>query len=389
MKILLAGPILGHDEYSEINRRIIEAASHAGLQVAARNVGPDSAQPPSEPVRAALAAATAGCEAVVQSGPPDLYKYEKRHGRNFCLPLIHTRNLTGSTWPTRVAGMDGCLCVSNYVWASLWDANNHDFKPTFFHLTQVPADKPVYKKDYGLHPQIKKEKAGDFLFYFVGSMDRRENVSSLLRAFHVEFSPNEPVNIVMKFNSNTLLYNGQHISARDYCNTIKAGTKMYRPLGEYKQEIIIQEDNSKESLYSLHQSCDCFVTASHGEAWCIGAMDALLFGKTPIAPDYGGFRDYLWHGNSWLVKTYETNVFGMQDVAADMYYGEQVWCEVDILALRKAMREAYESQKVRDQKRIMAESCFSNLSLGAFAQRLRKALAYESAVHHNPRVAGA
>jgi hypothetical protein len=43
----------------------------------------------------------------------------------------------------------------------------------------------------------------------------------------------------------------------------------------------------------LALACDCYATAARAAVWDLDAYDAALFGKTPIAPDWGAYGVFL------------------------------------------------------------------------------------------------
>ena len=57
--------------------------------------------------------------------------------------------------------------------------------------------------------------------------------------------------------------------------------------------LIISEDVDSEKIYALHQSSDCLVNPSRGEAWSTPSFEAMAFGNTPICSDFGGPRDFI------------------------------------------------------------------------------------------------
>ena len=134
------------------------------------------------------------------------------------------------------------------------------------------------------------------------------------------------------------------------CLNVKAGLKLYPSTDDYIEDLIITDYLQEEIVMSLHQSCDCFVMPSYGEAWCIPAFDAMGFGNTPICTDVGGMTDFLDGGGGILVKGRYEPVFGMVDTFNDLYTAGENWKSIDPSSLQKAMRRVYNLWKADDQK---------------------------------------
>jgi glycosyltransferase involved in cell wall biosynthesis len=131
------------------------------------------------------------------------------------------------------------------------------------------VDLSRFQKSYPPLEQLKPyREAGDFLFYFVGEFVRRKNLSSLVKAFHLEFDPSEPVQLVIKTSSPGVSPDACHAKVDEMCRHVKENLRLYPTLDHYKSELIITERLSQEGLMRLHSGCDCNVTPSFGEAWC-------------------------------------------------------------------------------------------------------------------------
>jgi glycosyltransferase involved in cell wall biosynthesis len=208
------------------------------------------------------------------------------------------------------------------------------------------ADVTRYQKRYSPLP-IKDVIKDDFTFYFIGEYNKRKNFAALLQAFHLEFEPEEPVQLVLKFSCPIPIKD--EIEAirfsheiENYIKRLKDMMKIHASAESYKKEIVISQSLSETDIMRLHATGDCFVCPSHGEAWCIPAFDAMAMGKTPIVTDHGGFREYIDHFTGYLVDSTPAPVFGMENNSLPgMFTSRERWRQVDIDHLRLAMRVAY------------------------------------------------
>lgn len=62
---------------------------------------------------------------------------------------------------------------------------------------------------------------------------------------------------------------------------------------EVAHELITIDSEKRASQVGIHVAHDCFVTASHGEAWGMPCHDAVLAGNYVLAPKWGGFEAYV------------------------------------------------------------------------------------------------
>lgn len=104
---------------------------------------------------------------------------------------------------------------------------------------------------------------------------------------------------------------------------------------EIARELITIDSGKRASQVEFHVAHDCFVTASHGEAWGMPCHDAVLAENHVLAPKWGGFEAYL---------PGEGLPFRMVPIRRDnLYlYGSQKaeWAEVIPEALVEAMTSA-------------------------------------------------
>ena len=136
------------------------------------------------------------------------------------------------------------------------------------------------------------------------------------------------------------------------CNAVKTKVKKYKNINEYKEDLIVTDFTSEEELYRLHNSCDCFVMPSFGEAWCIPAFDAMGFGKTPICTIIGGMSDFIRNAG-FLIEGRMEPIYGMMNTLPNLYTPNENWCSIDIQGLMSAMRHAYEnSEELKNMKQI-------------------------------------
>jgi glycosyltransferase involved in cell wall biosynthesis len=307
-----------------------------------------------------------GCDVVLQNVLPHQMDYNGRFRKNIGYYYSETSTFAGSAWPARLNQLD-----------ELWVANRQQVEAA----RQSGVTRPVkvvppacdlerFMRSYQPLDVLRPYRdQGEFLFYWVGEYNRRKNLGAAVRAFHLEFQPHEPVRLVIKTHKPGMspAECQQHVEAD--CQKVKDGLK----LRSCKSEVVLTQRLTESGMMKLHQSCDCFVATSFGEAWCIPAFEAMASGKTPIVPASTGFLDYVDDNCGWLVETRPEPVFLSDDGFEDLFTGQESWASVDVLHLRRCMREAFEGPRQDKADRGIERAYdFSHLAVG---QIMRNALA--------------
>jgi glycosyltransferase involved in cell wall biosynthesis len=203
----------------------------------------------------------------------------------------------------------------------------------------IPCSTDVsrFQQSYKPH-RIREEMPDRFFFYTIGE-GHRKNLPALIRAFHLAFEPQEPVELVVKtsVSGQPPAQAKQIIEA--VCDRVKHDMGLYPDARHYKREIVLTERLSEHEIMRLHATCDCFVSASYGEGWNIPAFDAMAMGKTPIYTDVSGHRAFLDRARGFPVGGRVEPIFGMND---GIYDARQLWMNVDVRELAATMRSVYE-----------------------------------------------
>ena len=210
-----------------------------------------------------------------------------------------------------------------------------------------------------------EEKRG-YQFYWIGAWTIRKNPHGLIRSFCHTFTPEDNVSLVLHSPGTT----------PETFMAALAATGL--PQKELPRIIVSGKACSDDALWRLHETSDCFVTATRGESWNLPAFEALQVKRHVIAPRHMGHDDFLFRlGNSSdffraspmeppLTSAdgygYEANtqpafldvsVLGRQDDGAMGFLAtgpqgmtaRSVWLEPDLLSLSIGMRSAFLGEK--------------------------------------------
>lgn len=277
---------------------------------------------------------SSGSDVCIQNVLPHHMDYNGRFKKNIALYFIETSSCAHSIWPNRINQLDEAwVCCNHNVAAS---KNSGIDIP--LSVVPIPCDVSRYESSYGnLNVETTKNT---FCFYFIGEVTRRKNLAALVKAFHLEFSPNEPVSLVIKANKFGETPESLFLHIQEICEQVKRNLKLYKDTKDYKKEVILTQHLTDEDMLKLHSSMDCFVMPSFGEAWCIPAFDAMGFGNTPICTNVGGMADFVQDGGI-LVDGNPEPVFGMVDTFQDICTGQEDWVNINIRLLQNSMRHIY------------------------------------------------
>jgi glycosyltransferase involved in cell wall biosynthesis len=274
--------------------------------------------------------------------------YRGEFDQNIALYFTETDSIRYSGWPDYINLMDS-------AWVACKDSQRTSISSGVnipVEVMPVPCDPSRYAQRY--EKLIFPELDGKFVFYFVGEVTRRKNLVALLKAFHIEFEPDEPVGLLIKANYPGL--SPEECSQRvvEMTKDVKKQLKKFKDTSQYKGEVVITQRLSQNQMMQLHITGDCFVMPSFGEGWNLPAFDAMGLGKTPICIEQGGAKDFLSYGYEtagWHVISHSEPCFGMADASLpELYSGMENWQNISVNGLRRVMRYAYEMKELREKR---------------------------------------
>lgn len=281
-------------------------------------------------------------DVVIQNVLPPFARYFHNAGKNIIYYQTETGSFKTVGWADEINMMDEAWVFCTYGKKA---AINSEVKIPI-EIVPMPVDLNKFNITYEKSSLNIRHEIGDdaFVFYTVSEFTNRKNIETLLRAYHSEFAPDEQVHLLIK---TTDAGYGPDIQKHifDTLDKVKRNLRIHKDLSRYKKELIVCGHISQEDLYFIHNTCNAFVTASHGEGWCMPCFDAMGFGKTIVAPRHSAFTDYLSDKNAYLVDCYEDNCYGATDTIPGLYSANDTWFEVPVKNLRRAMRDAYEQRK--------------------------------------------
>lgn len=336
MKVLFIGHYRDATGWAKAAQEWILALDAVGVDVVPRPVKLNNNHPDIPlKIRELENKSSKGCDVCIQNVLPHLMDYNGHFRKNIGVFFADTDCIGHSGWPQRLNLMDE-LWVPNTDMLTNCDASRINVP---VHVVPCTTDVRKFNVKYDAldMPELKDK----FVFYHIGDAVRRKNLTALIKAFHLEFSINEPVALLLKTTKYGMTADETCKNLQVMCDTIKRELKIYPNIEFYTKEYIITEHVKDHIMNKIHATGDCYVSPSFGEAWNIPAFNAMGFGKTPICAAVGGPKDYL-KGSSNFVKGDWEPVFGMTDTFADICTGRENWYNISVLDLQRQMRKAFE-----------------------------------------------
>jgi glycosyltransferase involved in cell wall biosynthesis len=270
--------------------------------------------------------------------------------------LIYTQNALGELppdWITALSATDAVIVPG-------------EFDRVVFarHLPRVyvaaqSSDPRIFKPV----PAWRSEGSKLFTFLFVGSYSFRKGVDLLLEAFLSEFSSQEPVE---------LLIQAPGLGRGDEFNHCLSLIQRFNPLGRVRMR---GAELAPEWMNRLYNQCDCVITLSRGEGWCMPLTEALLCQVPVIAPRSTAMGEYLDESVAELVGTHEIPAanaplpFGA-GVRSTYGFPGVTYYEPDLAQARAAMRRVYRDRPAALEKaragrqRILTQYSWANAVRG-------------------------
>ena len=277
---------------------------------------------------------------------PHMLDYNGRFEKNIALYESETSNFKSSRWTEYINTMDEAWVVNK----QMSEASLSSGVESPIRIIPHTFDTSKYDKEYKPLDIPYMDIENKFVFYFIGEAIRRKNIFALIKAFHLEFDVDEPVDLIIKASKGGMSDEDCGKYIKELCDTVKENLKLYPSNDLYKSEFITTGFLDNEKMMRFHRTMDCFVMPSYGEAWCLPAFDAMAMGSTPICTNVGGMSDFLSDGGGILVDGVLEPAFGMTETFQDLYTGREDCMSVDIRKLQKAMRRMYYLASNSDSK---------------------------------------
>lgn len=293
-------------------------------------------------------------DVIIQHTLPDFF--ERHDCYNIGLFFTETRHIQKTGWIEKINLMDEVWVTSPDEAESLLT----DGVKCKINVVSIP-----FKEPSNIEPFKLQEIEDKYVFYFVGEHTERKNIMALVKAFHLEFNPDEPVSLVIKTN------------AQELSNEINDWRVKSRLKSEYIPEIIVHGNLSDAQIAGIHDACNCLVVTSRGECCCMPILDALYF-KNQVICTNRLFTVSLFNPQNelpllWTVNSREEPVETSQPPLPHIYTANETWMDIDILDLCNKMRMVYNNRNITERD-TYREFVVNNFSIKAISDKITQCL---------------
>lgn len=339
MKVLYIGHYREKSGWAETAKNCILAMDKVGIDVVCRNVTLTQDKEISGRLLELEKKSSEGCDICIQHVLPHHMVYSTQFKRNIGRVELESTSIKHLAWFDYLKQMDE-------LWVPNEDSKRfleEDGITNPIRIIHHMFDTSKYKKQYR---QISIPQAeGKFKFYYIGDLNDRKNLESIVTCFHSEFDKSENVSLVLKVKKFGKSSQEVRTILDNQLSEVKKSLRLYNDLDNYLKDITITEDINEEDIYSLHQYCDCFVCPSHGEAWSIPSFEAIAFGNSPICSNFGGPKEFIKPSDSntgRLVNGVFESCKCSDAAFPDIFTAREYWFKPCEREIRKAMRSYYE-----------------------------------------------
>lgn len=244
-------------------------------------------------------------------------------------------------------------------------------------LRLVPYSIESEKYDKPFTPYQFEGEVGKFKFIYNCAFGFRKGIDLLLRAFCLEFSDKDDVSLILKM----------YVPSGNEQLDVRSILQSYIPEKQDNPYIgFILQKLPSDTLLSLYQSCDCYVSTDRANGWGMPCMEMMAMGKPAITIDWSGSTEFMLDSNSFLIKPEEEleDVDARLQAAQPYLYQGHKWAKVTVESVRKTLREAYSNEQKRNEVARQAKlDMQTKFSVAAIAEIISAVLESDAPVPVN------
>lgn len=202
----------------------------------------------------------------------------------------------------------------------------------------------VYKAPVARAEKKLRSATDPYYFYSIGKWEPRKNNVAIIEAFLRRFSPKDRAFLWMKTSKFGTFSGYPETPAKALSQLLskpEVRDKGWDMTNVQHKIAIVTSALSDADIERAHETGDCYVSASHGEAWDMPAFDAVAARARLVHVGFGGSEDY---APSNAVCAWS----GERESCHVDYRWEKDsrWAKVDVDLLARSMGEAYEDRQL-------------------------------------------
>ena len=211
-------------------------------------------------------------------------------------------------------------------------------------------------------------RANRFRFLSVVSNLNRKDVSGLLRAYCLAFTPADDVTLLVKFNEKYSTDQLTRLLAEQFSTQDPADVSL-------PHIVIMRRDLSERDMRALYRWCDVHVSTERAKGWDLPSMQSMALGRLNIGIGWSGNTEFMCADNSVLIEPEPELVLASEELTENPdYYRLQEWATFSTETLASRIREVYENPQLHDDRRWQGQrdvlKNFSHLQVGETLREL-------------------
>ena len=273
-----------------------------------------------------------------------------------------------NNWVKQINRMNECWTFCEFAKKAMLSSGVHVPVKVMPHPLDHGTFNPAVEKDRGNLFDSARRPLHDGWFKFVSVFQwtPRKDPFNLILAYLTEFTGDEEVALILK---TYLAQAGELSQVRTQIANIKSGAKLPH---RAPRIFLVPGLLSDEEMADLVRAADVTVLTTKGEGFCLPAAESLACGTPVIVPNGSAFTDYVSEDVGYLVNTHPEPVYGMPNIP--WYYSTQFWHKIDLMDLRKRMREAFTDKQALQERAGRAPEAVSEFTTAKVGSQMRKTL---------------
>lgn len=256
-------------------------------------------------------------------------------------------------WVTKCNGMDEVWVPSLFNYQTFLSCGVDMNKLKIMHLG---VDTNIFKPSLHSEDEI-------FTFLSISEFIPRKAFDLLLEAFCEEFTGNEPVRLIVK------AYENWGKNSPDNDTLLKLYNSIAKKFPSPPLINLVTEILPYDTLPSIYQKANCYVSVSRGEGWNLPAIEAMSCGIPTIAHNWSGHTEFINDENGFFIDVNEL------ETIPDFCCEGARWIKVNKTLIKNKLRFVYENKPLVKEKGTKArEHIEKHFSIDKIAQRISQEL---------------
>jgi len=339
MKLLFIGHYKESGGWAEASLGLIKAIESAGIDVVTRNVQLTQNSIQREEISHLEQKDISNVDFCIQHILPHFMVSSQKFKKNIGYFVTETENTQHMSWNLKLKSMDE-------IWTPAEDCLNE------LKSCKVKAFKVPHAFDCSAYKPQEKRGSDKFRFYNISTISERKNIEELVKIYLSTFSSRDQVELTIKIGGSQ--GNEGHVKQilSKMIEEKKRKLRIYNDYSKYPQINLITDNISGEEMIELHKNSDCFVSTSHGEAWCIPAFEAMCWGNTPVCVSWGGPKEYIDNSNKDTGSLIDYTMSNCENEYSPFSFtntGKEYWCNPDARKFAESMKYYYNNSRSLDR----------------------------------------